>query len=158
MHLEQAQALKSRIDTAMEETAPWMLDPPIKQNTMMTQYLNYSMLSVAGAGKGVRGAHPDLIIGDDVLEESTSLTNFQRQKVARWWFGTIGGMAHPGTERFIGSGKVEMPATRVILVGTPFHAADLLMGMRENPMYRFRRYAAEYDPADLVDGLAVEVA
>lgn len=155
---DQAAALKARIDTAIEETAPWLLDPPIKQNTTMTQFANYSMVTVAGAGKGVRGAHPDLIIGDDVLSEGSCMTNLQRQRVERWWFGTIGGMSHPGTERFVGSGKVAMPPTRVHLVGTPFHQADLLMNMRTNPLYRFRRYAAEYRPDELVEGtLAVEV-
>jgi hypothetical protein len=54
---------------------------------------------------------------------------------------------------------VVMPATKVHLVGTPFHQQDLLMSMRSNPVYEFRRYAAEFDPADLVPGTtAVEVA
>jgi hypothetical protein len=51
-----------------------------------------------------------------------------------------------------------MPATRIMLVGTPFHQQDLLMGMRDNPIYSFRRYKAEFAESDLVDGLAVEVS
>jgi hypothetical protein len=52
-----------------------------------------------------------------------------------------------------------MPPTRIMLVGTPFHERDLLMSMRGNPLYRFRRYAAEFDLALCVDGsLAVEAS
>lgn len=50
-----------------------------------------------------------------------------------------------------------MPPTRVHLVGTPFHQQDLLMNMAENPLYTFRRYAAEYEPDMLLEGHAVEV-
>lgn len=90
------------------------------------------------------------------------MTDHQRKATARWWFGTVGGMSHPGTVRAIGRGqqvqRVRMPPTRVHLVGTPFHRQDLLMGMRENPLYEFRRYAAESDPGDAVPGsLAVEI-
>ena len=41
---------------------------------------------------------------------------------------------------------MRMPATRIRLVGTPFHTDDLLMSMRRNPVWAFYRYAAEFDP------------
>lgn len=156
---DQADKLKERIDQALLATDPWMVDRAKKMSTKHSTYANLSQVTVAGAGKGVRGAHPDVIIGDDVLEESLCATSYQRKKVERWWLGTVGGMRHPGTVRDLGpSVKVQMPPTRVYLVGTPFHQQDLLMSMRDNPLYRFRRYAAEFTAADLVDGLAVEVA
>lgn len=161
---DQATKLKERIDMAMWETAPWMMEGHKELNSTYTKFANWSSVSVAGAGKSVRGAHPDLIVGDDVLEEGNCLTHLQRQRIERWWKGTIGGMSHPGTTRTLGdtpgSPHVEMKPTRVHLVGTPFHAADLLMSMKENPLYRFRRYSAEYDPFDLpIPGsLAVESA
>lgn len=161
---DQAAKLKERIDTAIADTAPWMLNGPhTMTNKTESRYANWSQISVAGAGKGVRGVHPDGIVGDDVLEEGNTLTAHQRKAVHRWWAGTIGGMAHPGTTRPIGRGKdarrVRMPPTRVHLVGTPFHAQDLLMSMKENPLYQFRRYAAEFREGDLVPGtMAVEVA
>lgn len=99
---------------------------------------------MAGAGKAVRGAHPDVIVGDDVLEEGNCMTALQRKRMERWWFGTIGGMTHPGTWRTLGQGKACMPPSKVFLVGTPFHRQDLLMNMRTNPMYEFRRHAAEF--------------
>ncbi len=157
--IEQAEEMKARIDSAVEEAAPWMTERLKTFSKRASVYRNGSRLTVAGAGKAVRGAHPDVIIGDDVLEEATSLTSLQREKLERWWFGTVGGMAHPGTVRRLpGRKKVTMPPTRVFLVGTPFHSQDLLMSMRTNPLYKFRRYAAEFEPGDLVDGLAVDVA
>jgi hypothetical protein len=45
----------------------------------------------------------------------------------------------------------------VHLVGTPFHSSDLLMGMRANPIYEYRRYSAEFDVTG-DDTWAVEVA
>lgn len=156
---DQAVKIKERIDTAVLEVAPWMIDNARKMSSVQSTYANFSQVTCAGAGKGVRGAHPDIIVGDDVLSDDGTGTSYQRKKTETWWFGTIGGMAHPGTTRALGPGhRVEMAPTKVFLVGTPFHASDLLLGMRENPLYRFRRYAAEFRPTDLVDGLAVEVA
>lgn len=159
---DQASKIKERIDAAMWETEPWMIEGQHAQNSSETVFANWSRVSVAGAGRSVRGVHPDLIIGDDVLEEGNCLTHLQRKRMESWWFGTVGGMAHPGTVRTLGRStearKVAIPPTKVHLVGTPFHQQDLLMSMRDNPLYEFRRYAAEFEPEDLVDGLAVEVA
>lgn len=156
---DQAVALKARIDQVIETTAPWMITRAKKMSSQVSQYANFSMVTCAGAGKGVRGAHPDVIIGDDVLSEGSSMTAHQRKKTREWWFGTVSGMEHPGVVRdFGGPSRFQFGGTRVFLVGTPFHAQDLLMDMRENPLYRFRRYQAEFDPNDLVDGLAVEVS
>ena len=110
---------------------------------------NYSRVTVAGRGKSVRGAHPDRIIGDDVLSEESTATSLQREKLERWWEGTVAPMAHPGTERKIGWGRIRKRApvisykpTVIGLIGTPFHQQDLLMQMRSNPIYEFRRYSA----------------
>lgn len=158
-----AKDLKARIDLALEQTDPWMLrGSHTINNVKESLYANHSRVKVAGVGKKVRGGHPDHIIGDDVLAEESCLTSYQRRKTSRWWSGTVGGMSHPGEVRtigkYLGAPKAYFPPTTVHLVGTPFHRQDLLMSMRENGIYRFRRYAAEYDERDLVDGLAVEVA
>lgn len=158
---DQAKKLKERIDSAIYETVPELYDNAETMTATESVYANGSRVSTAGAGKAVRGAHPDVIIGDDVLEEKYCLTALQRKKTERWWLGTVGGMSHPGTLRLLPDRtRVTMPPTRVFLVGTPFHASDLLLGMRHNPIYRFYRYAAEYDTNDLVLGCghAVEVA
>lgn len=160
---DQSKEMLRRVKVAVGEAASWMVEPAIAENTGEITFANGSRVTVAGAGKAVRGAHPDVVIGDDVLDEGNSMTAFRRKQTERWWLGTVGGMSHPGTWRTIGRGSgvhsVWMPPTRVYLVGTPFHQQDLLMGMRENPMYQFRRYAAEFEPEDLVAGtVAVEVA
>lgn len=173
---DQAKELKARIDSAVRETAPWMVAGQIVGNETESVYANWSRVTVAGVGKAVRGAHPDIIVGDDVLSEANSLTAAGRRKLARWWFGTVAGMAHPGKVRTLGeledeqgriivvakSGeptRVRMAPTRTRLVGTPFHRQDLLMSMKDNPVYYYRRYSAEFDPAGLVAGtLAVEAS
>jgi hypothetical protein len=157
---DQAAELKSRVDAALHEADPWLVDRARALSKMESVYANGSRVTVAGAGKAVRGAHPELIIGDDVLEEATALTEYQRKKTERWWFGTVGGMTHPGTTRQIrGYGRIRFAPTQTFLVGTPFHSQDLIMGMRANVLWSYYRYAAEYDVAQLVPGThAVEVA
>ncbi len=147
--LDQAKAIKYRIDVAMEAAEPWLVTDARVRSESISVYANGSRVTVAGTGKRVRGAHPDIIVGDDVLDETSSLTSYQRSKIARWWLGTVSGMAHPPTTRIERGERREFPATRVVLVGTPFHSQDLLMSMKSNPLYTFRRYAAEYDPAHL---------
>lgn len=154
---DQGEKIKERIDQAILQTKPDLYNYAERTASKESIYANGARVTVAGAGKAVRGAHPDVIIGDDVLEESTSLTSYQRKKTSDWWFGTVSNMAHPGTYRTYRGVRLQFPSTRVFLIGTPFHANDLLMSMRDNPMYHFRRYAAEYDPRQLVDGYAVDV-
>lgn len=155
---EQAQEMKERIDSAVEHSNPELINGMKVQTKTESRYTNGSRVTAAGAGKAVRGAHPDVIIGDDLLEEDAARSQTQRTHIERWWFGTVANMAHPGTSRRLPTGRiVTMPATRVVLVGTPFHQKDLLLMMKDNPLYHFRRYAAEYRQSDLVDGLAVEV-
>src|SRR4030095_2692018 len=119
------------------------------QRANRTTFANRSRVRTAGAGKSVRGRHPDILIGDDVLTEMDAKSLIEREAKKRWWKATVEGMTHPGTPRWVaGYGRIWFPPTRVYLVGTPFHAEDLLMSMRENPVYAFARYAAEFDPAE----------
>lgn len=156
---DQAKKLKVRVDESVHEAEPWLVDGALTQNDTETMYANGSRITVAGAGKSVRGAHPDVIIGDDVLEEESCLTSYQREKTRRWWFGTVSNMAHGGTQRVHRGIRRQFPPTKIFLVGTPFHSGDLLMQMKTNPVYRYYRYAAEFRPEELVPGtLAVEVA
>jgi hypothetical protein len=159
---DQAKVLLGRIADCMEQTHPWMVRKADVGSTHAV-FSNGSEVSAAGAGKAVRGPHPDVVIGDDVLEEQQCLSELQRKRTERWWKGTVSGMTHPWTKRrvrpFPGAPLEErwFEPTRIFLVGTPFHSQDLLMSMRANPIYRFRRYAAEFHPDELVAGtLAVE--
>lgn len=155
---DQSKEIVQKIVDTVEQTAPWMLRRVQQKNALKVQFANGARVVGAGAGKSVRGPHPDIIVGDDVLEEKLCLTELQRKRTERWWKGTVGGMAHAGTVRWVRPfpgapwRQVTIPATKIFLVGTPFHEQDLLNGMAGNSMYKFYRYAAEYRPIDLVPG------
>lgn len=159
---DQSKAMLQKVRQAIMISNPEMIRNAIEDNKTTLRLSNYALIQCAGAGKATRGVHPDVIVGDDVLSDGSASTQKQREDVRKWWFGAVGGMAHPGTDRTLGEGKnsvsLRFPPTRVYLVGTPFHQQDLLMDMRKNPVWRFRRYAAEFHPDDLVGGtMAVEV-
>lgn len=155
---DQSKELIEKIVNAVEQTAPWMLHRVRQKSALRVRFANGSRVDGAGAGKAVRGKHPDIVIGDDVLEEKLCLTELMRKRTERWWKGTVGGMAHPGAKRWVRPfpgapwTEVRLPPTRIFLVGTPFHEQDLLNGMFSNPMYKARRYSAEYQPINLVRG------
>jgi len=159
---DQAKLLLERVVRTVSLTDPWLLDRTPKFTTTDVIFANYSRVSVASVGKAMRGIHPDRIVGDDVLTEENTATSDQRQKMWSWWFGSVAPMAHPGTDRLLTWGlssahrpglvKKRWPPTKIVLVGTPFHQLDLLMGMRENPLYVFRRYSAVFDRSQLVPG------
>ena len=91
-------------------------------------FSNGFRVTVRGAEASVRGAHPDLIIGDDVLSDSNSSSNATREKIKSWWRGTVSNMAKS--------------TTGIILEGTVQHQLDLLWTLRENPTYIWKRYPA----------------
>lgn len=154
----QSQELLGRIVETMGMVDPGMVEGAHENTADQIMFRNGSRVTVAGAGRAVRTAHPDLIIGDDVLSDESCGTALQRGKTETWWFGTVSNMAHPETTRpVLGTVRAFGP-TRIHLVGTPFHRQDLLMKMKFNEVYRYRRYAAEFQPEDLVDGLAVDVS
>lgn len=162
---DQSKELLKKIIDTVDQTAPWMMKRVRQKNALKVQFANGARIVAAGAGKAIRGPHPDIIVGDDVLEEKLCLTELMRKRTERWWKGSVGGMAHAWTDRWVrrfpGSPweQVRIPPTKIFLVGTPFHEQDLLNSMFTNPMYRVRRYAAEYRPIDLVAGtLAVQAA
>lgn len=157
---ELAAELLARVRTVIKAVRPDLLLNPITDNSTELHLRNNSRIRAAGAGKAIRGAHPDIIIGDDVLEEDKCLSALQRQRTYRWWHGSVSNMKHPGEERIFDDGTRKwFEPTRMFLVGTPFHRQDLLLSMRSNEMYEFRRYAAEFNLSQLVPGtLAVEVA
>lgn len=54
-------------------------DPRVREPTVMT----------AGVGQGLAGMHFDVIIGDDLVNETNSTTREQAQKVIDWWRRSI---------------------------------------------------------------------
>lgn len=156
--------LMERILSTIGTLDPVLLDNAPKMSGNEVILSNWSRITVSGAGKAIRGWHPDRIVGDDLLSDIHATTNLHRRRMETWWFGTVGPMAHPGTTRKMGWGRIkrgsrmqQFKPTKIVLVGTPFHQLDLLMAMRENPIYVFRRYTAEFVPDELVPGtMAVE--
>ena len=100
-------------------------------------YSNGFRITGKGTGASVRGAHPDLIIGDDILDDDNSATNMTREKVKRWWFGTVTNMAKP--------------TSAIIVEGTPQHELDLLMSLKDNPSYIWKRYPAEMEVPEEIE-------
>lgn len=144
---DQGEKILSRVAAAVAQVAPDLMTKAKVAHTKELVLANDARITVRGSGAAVRGAHPDLIIGDDVQDENNCMTQMQRDRLKSWWFGTVGGMAHPGTSRVVQqvgrtAKKMEFPATRILLVGTPFHSLDLLMSCKDNPMYQYRLYSA----------------
>jgi len=159
--LEQGRHLMERLIKTVAAVEPAMFTNPPRFTTTDVIFGNWSRVSVGSVGKSMRGIHPDRIVGDDILNEGNTQTQAQRRKMEAWWFGSVGPMAHPGDIRPLQWGAIKPKGrtimkthkpTTITMVGTPFHQMDLLMGMRENPIYHFRRYSAVFSTDDLVDG------
>jgi hypothetical protein len=81
-----------------------------------------------GFGTKVRGAHPHHIIVDDGLNDEDMYSELVRRKHIEYFRSAITNMIVPGGQ--------------IIVVGTPFHAADLYGMLEKNPEYETRRYPA----------------
>ena len=162
----QGKIILERIVAAAQHASPWLVVGMVRNESSDVILANYSRIAVGGVGKRVRTVHPDRIVGDHVLNEQATSTEFQRSKTAQWWSETVGGMAHTGLHRRGGWRKLRtgeptryFRPTTIRLMGTAFHQNDLLMAMRKNPIYRFVRYSAAFNPNDLVPGTtAVEMS
>lgn len=107
-----------------------MTTNPRKWNVKDKILGNGARITTTGVGGAVRGGHPDLIVCDDILDKSNSGTDYQRKKLQSWYTETVIPMAKP--------------STRIIVVGTPEHQLDLLMGfLRNNTEYVWLEYPAE---------------
>ncbi len=72
---------------------------------------NGARLTCKGFGSSVRGAHPYWIIVDDGLKDNVIYSQLQREKSISYFQAVIMNMLVPGGQ--------------IIVVGTPFHEADL---------------------------------
>ena len=127
----QANEIIYRVHDAIAKCYPELIQGIVRDEVREKIYSNGFRLTGKGTGASVRGAHPDLIIGDDILDDDNSATNMSREKVKRWWFGTVTNMAKP--------------TSAIIIEGTPQHELDLLMSLKDNPSYIWKRYPAEME-------------
>ena len=81
-----------------------------------------------GFGTKVRGAHPDWIVCDDVLNDETMYSELVRQKQQDYFYTAITNMI--------------VPTGQIVVVGTPFHKSDLYASLKENTEYHFQKYQA----------------
>ena len=81
-----------------------------------------------GFGTKVRGAHPTWIVVDDGLNDEDAYSETVRKKHVDYFYTAITNMIVPGGQ--------------IIVVGTPFHEADLYAQLRTNVEYKFVRYQA----------------
>jgi hypothetical protein len=89
---------------------------------------NGHQIYARGFGTKVRGAHPTWIVVDDGLNDETAYSDVTRQKQIDYFYTAITNMI--------------VPNGQIIVVGTPFHQADLYADLKKNPEYEFRRYQA----------------
>jgi hypothetical protein len=155
-----AEEFIDRLHAAVLECRPsW--DGKIRRSKRDILFPNGSRASGRSVGQATRGAHPELIVCDDILTETNSYSKYQRRKVQTWLLGTVLGMCHPGRVKTDPrSGRsYRFGPSKLHVVGTPMHASDVLMELRSNPMFVWRRYAAEFNVRDLVPGtLALEAS
>lgn len=98
------------------------------------QCTNGHRIYARGFGTKVRGAHPNWIVVDDGLNDETAYSETVRRKQIEYFYSAITNMIVPGGQ--------------IIVVGTPFHNADLYADLAQNNEYEFRRYPAIWTDED----------
>jgi hypothetical protein len=92
------------------------------------QLTNGSVIYARGFGTRVRGAHPHWIVVDDGLNDEDMYSEMVRRKHIEYFYSAISNMIVPGGQ--------------IIVIGTPFHSADLYGDLSQNEAYCFVRYQA----------------
>lgn len=103
-------------------------DPRQRLNKQDVRFTNGSRLRALGYGKKIRGRHPRYIVCDDILNDEDLSSETVRRKNIHYFQSAIVNLVHPEGQ--------------IILVGTPFHVADLWGYLRKNEVYEFRSYPA----------------
>ena len=127
----QAERILEDIKTEIESNPRLQYLRPKKHRKWGSRYIrlaNGHRIYARGFGSRVRGAHPNYLVIDDSLNDETIYSEMVRQKQIEYFFTAITNMVVPGGQ--------------IIVVGTPFHSADLYGSLRTNPEYAFRKYAA----------------
>lgn len=105
-----------------------------KWSSTAIQLSNGHRIYARGFGTKVRGAHPHWIVVDDALNDETAYSEVVRKKQVEYFYTAISNMIVPGGQ--------------IIVVGTPFHQADLYADLSKNPEYTFKRYQALHGPKE----------
>jgi hypothetical protein len=96
---------------------------------------NGSRIRSVGYGKAIRGRHPKYVVLDDVLNDNDMWSETERNKNIMYFQSAIVNMVMPANQY---DGYFE--GGQCIVVGTPYHMADLYSWLEQNEVYRFMRY------------------
>jgi len=98
-------------------------DPRLRLNRADVRLKNGSRIRAMGWGKATRGRHPKYIVCDDVLNDEDMWSETVRMKNIEYFRSAISQMVAPDGQ--------------LVVVGTPFHMADLYGELRQNKRYKF---------------------
>lgn len=116
----------------LEPGRPWSNDAITVKNTRQDGEASVLARGLEGQITGFRA---DLIIVDDLIDQSNVMTDSQREKVLRYWNTVVFPTLNPDG--------------RIFVIGTRYHHKDFYSGLLENPVYKAHTYI---QPAFLVDG------
>lgn len=97
-------------------------------------------LYVKSLGASMRGLHPQLLIGDDVVSDKNSATVELREKVWNYLTGTM--MPMVGANRTQGPDDDPRDFGSMFVIGTPQHYDDALHRLKGKPGWRHMKYVA----------------
>tara|TARA_Y100001938_G_scaffold36470_1_gene50262 strand:+ start:2471 stop:3880 length:1410 start_codon:yes stop_codon:yes gene_type:complete len=109
------------------DSVPWLADMKKKDSWAKTffGFKNGSRISAKSVGGAVRGAHPDIILCDDILWGTTET---ELQKVASWFYEVMIPTLHH--------------SAKLMIVGTPFTPTDLYTELESKDGYLVETYPA----------------
>jgi phage terminase large subunit-like protein len=131
--LEQIKAEIERNDVLYER-----LYPRTKElwNSEAIRCKNGAMLSVKSYGSKMRGWHPDWITVDDFLTDQALYSQMQRNKYIDFFHSVVMNML--------------VPKGRIVVVGTPYHSADLYGNLKKAEGWRVFDYPAIFPDGSLL--------
>ena len=109
------------------DSVPWLAEMKKKDSWAKTffGFTNGSRISAKSVGGAVRGAHPDIILCDDILWGTTET---ELQKVASWFYEVMIPTLHH--------------SAKLMIVGTPFTPTDLYTELESKDGYLVETYPA----------------
>lgn len=97
-------------------------------NQTSIKLANGHRIYARGFGTKIRGAHPNWIVVDDGLNDEDGYSEVTRKKHIDYFYTAITNMVIPGGQ--------------IVVVGTPYHAADLYAELARNKRYTVGRFPA----------------
>ena len=110
-------------------------NPRVRLNKSDVIFTNGSRIRCVGYGKAIRGRHPKYVVLDDVLNDNDMWSETERRKNISYYQSAIVNMVMP-SEQYEG----HFEGGQAIVIGTPYHLADLYSWLETNEIYAFRRF------------------